>query len=267
MGVQMTESRGMDAEDVPLILFPTLTLPGWVTWKRFLDAIGDSRPVLTFQLFANLWAYRGFDVPSGYCFSWETLAVERALREARMRGPLDLVGHSAGGALALDFALGGGGRVRSLTLIEPATPWVLRSAGAFDRFEGFLRERIRACSSEMTEDEYAAFLQDTLNTPGYDPRRSSHWPLLWAYRQNVRFRPYLYAHPDSLTRVRDAEFPVLLISGASSDEFHRAIVEILQSNFPSCRAIELPGGHAPHYWDGMPAFLDELERFHSEVGP
>jgi hypothetical protein len=26
MGVQMTESRGMDAEDVPLILFPTLTL-------------------------------------------------------------------------------------------------------------------------------------------------------------------------------------------------------------------------------------------------
>lgn len=121
---------------------------------------------------------------------------------------------------------------------------------------------MRADTADMTEEAYAGFLEATLNMPGYDPKNSPRWPLLWAYRGNVRFRPYLYAHSDTLARVRSAGFPVLLVGGRDSDELHRMILDILGGHFRDCRTIELPGGHAPHYWEGMPAFLDALAGFH-----
>lgn len=251
---------------VPLVLFPTLTLPGWITWKRLIEILGFQRPVLTFQLLSNRMAFMGCEPPVGYSLRWETRALGNALRNAGVVGPMDLVGHSAGGTLALDFALEDVERVSSLTLIEPSAPWVLREAGVFERFRDQVGERIEACAADMTEVDYAAFLQGTLNTPGYDPLNSTRWPLLWAYRGNVRFRPSLYSHCDDLERVRSAEFPVLLVTGRESDELHRATIEVLASAFRDSRTIELPGGHAPHYWEGLPTFVNALERFHRECG-
>jgi len=255
----------MEREGTPVVLFPAMTLPGWMTWKRSIDVLRERRPVITFQLLANRLAFEGRGVPSGYCVRRETRAIERALEAAKIRGRFDVVGHSAGGTLALDFALENPDQVRSLTLTEPAAPWVLKDAGALNgRFGEFLRERIAACSGDLTEDAYAAFLQTTMHTPGYDPKESSHWPLLWVYWENVRFRPFLYMHSDSLRRVQSARFPVLLVLGTESDDFHREIIRVLRCNFRNCRSVELPGGHAPHYREGMARFLREMDTFHRE---
>ena len=60
-------------------------------------------------------------LPPGY-----TLEAELAALEAASRGPVNLVGYSVGGSVALAFASRHPERVRTLTLIEPAwigPPW------------------------------------------------------------------------------------------------------------------------------------------------
>lgn len=113
--------------------------------------------VLTFQLLANRWGFMRREPPADYSVRLETRAIQRALREAEIPGPMDLVGHSAGGTLALDFALEHAERVRSLTLIEPAALWVLRDAGVFGRFEARVRRRIEDCSACRRASETADF--------------------------------------------------------------------------------------------------------------
>jgi pimeloyl-ACP methyl ester carboxylesterase len=250
-------------QGLPMLLFPAMTLPGWMTWKRFIKAIRGRRPVITFQLIANRLALAGGRVPRGYCVSRETRAIVHALEAARIKGPFHIVGHSAGGTFALDFALENENQVRSVTLIEPALAWVLKAEGRLKgELKAFLNNRMAAYSKELTEEEYASLLQKMMNREGYDPRKSLHWPLLYAYRHNVKFRPFLYTHSDSLRRVQSARFPVMLVGGTESDPFHREVIRVLQSNLHNCRTVMLPGGHAPHYWEGMETFLRHLNRFH-----
>ena len=67
-------------------------------------------------------------MPRGYDLTTESAAIVRALDRQGIEG-IDLVGWSYGGAIALDVALDDPGRVRTLTLIEPAAFWILRGAG------------------------------------------------------------------------------------------------------------------------------------------
>lgn len=248
-----------------ILLFPAMTLPGWMTWRRAIEVLKDDALVVTFQLISNRLALEGGDLPKAYSLKTETHAIERALKRTDVPRPLNVVGHSAGGAIALDFALDAKRAVRSLTLIEPSLAWVLEGTGAMDpELSEFLEERIALYSRNLTADEYASFLERALDVPGYDPKRSSSWGLLRAYRHNMRFRSALYTHRDRLERLRSVRFPVLLVRGERSGRFHREVIRALEANLPNVRSIELPGGHAPHFGDGMPRFLNELSRFHRE---
>lgn len=117
---------GVHREDQspPVLFFPTPTLPGWITWKPFIDVLGKSRSVLTFELEATRLGFLGHTVPENYSLRRETQLLADSLAKSPVEGPLDLVGHSAGAQLALDFALDHADRVRSLILIEPACGWV-----------------------------------------------------------------------------------------------------------------------------------------------
>jgi pimeloyl-ACP methyl ester carboxylesterase len=82
---------------------------------------------------------------------------------------------------------------------------------------------------------------------------------------NMKYRPALYAHADTLDRVKRAGFPVLLIYGLDSEPFHHRIIRILEATFPDVTVVGLPGGHGPHLGDGFDPFLQQLVRFQRRV--
>ena len=247
------------AEGTAVLLFPALSLPGWITWRRSIEALQYLRPLLTFQLLANRWAIEKPELEEGYSVKTETAAVNAALRIAELDGALDVIGHSAGGTLALDFALTYPKQIHSLTLIEPGAAWVLRPYN--DQIKAVIEERMAAYSGTITPERYASFLRRTLG-PGYEPHESQFWPWLCLYRNNMRYRPALYEHVDDPLRLEAARFPVLLIRGQLSDYYHREIIRVLQTRLPNARTVELPGGHSPHQGQGHSLFIELLREFH-----
>jgi pimeloyl-ACP methyl ester carboxylesterase len=256
-----------EAAGVPLVLFPTLSLPGWTTWKRFTDALKPQRPIVNLQLVGNRLAIDDGDA-TGYSVRSESDASMRALCRAGLVGPFDIVGHSAGGTIALDFALNWPEVVRTLVLIEPGAAWVLRGAGRMHgAIRAFVRDRLGAYATTMTSRRYGNFLKRSYGDPGYDPWKSPFWPLLCAYRNNMKFRAALYTHADDMQRLRCLKCPVLLVRGTESDVFHHAVIDILAEHLCNARIVDLPGGHVPHFGRGMKPFLDVVAAFQGSVDP
>jgi len=267
--VRQVRVRAVDSRDgVPLLLFPTMSLPGWLTWKNLIDVVKVGRPVVTFQLLANRRAFERRNVPQGYQIPVETRAIHRGLSLAGLDGPFDIVGHSAGATIALDFALTYRQRVKSLTLIEPGAAWVL---AATDRLHGealaYVHEQMASQQKAITPSIYAEYIHRLGVLPqGMHPTEVRRWPLYCAYMDTLRFRRALYVHADSLTRLRSAGFPVLLMSGTDSPVFYREVASTLASQLPNVRLLVMPGGHAPHEREGALPFLGHLNRFHSSAG-
>src|SRR4029077_13043275 len=63
--------------------------------------------------------------PDGYWLKLESAAMTRALDDLQLSGALDIVGHSFGALVALDFALDHPDRVRTLVLAEPPAFWAV----------------------------------------------------------------------------------------------------------------------------------------------
>lgn len=250
------------ADGEPFLLFPTLSLPGWLTWRRHTDALAPFSPVVNFQFVGNRLAFEGGDVTDGYGVEAENDALQRSLDRAGISGPFHVVGHSAGGTAALSFALDRPHLVHSLTLIEPGPAWVLKSSGQFDaEMRAFVRRRTVAASRVMTKRRYAAFLKATYMDPAYNPWKSPAWSLLCAYMQNVKFRVSFYAQTGDLARLDAATFPVLLVRGTQSDSFHHRIVCVLKQRIPHAEVVDMPGGHVPHFGQGVQRFVDRLLLF------
>ena len=107
-------------------------------WARLAEELAARHLVITPDISGYGNNAGAFDLPT--TLSQEVDLLEDRLREAV--GPIHLVGHSYGGALAFKIATDSplAGRVRSLTLIEPVLPTILRENGA-DRplYEHFVR--------------------------------------------------------------------------------------------------------------------------------
>lgn len=255
------------ASGMPVLLFPTMSLPGWVTWKRTIAGLQATRPVISYQLLANRWAFQQRQVPTGYTLKAENRALLTALDRAGWQEPFDLVGHSAGGLLALDYALDHPTRVRSLTLIEPGLTWLVAATGGIDaELRRHLDWRTASYTGRMTAARYAAFLRATYLEKGYEPTASPRWPMLRAYMHNMRFRQSLLQHTDDPDRLRRLHCPVLVIQGRDTDPLHRAVTVALRRLLPAIEVVEMPGGHVPHYGSGAEPFLAILNRFHAGAG-
>jgi pimeloyl-ACP methyl ester carboxylesterase len=230
----------------PLVMLGGGT-PGAAEFAPHARILADAFRVVRLQTLNVDRSERHQPLPAGYSLKLESAAMARALDELGLTGPLDIVGHSFGALVALDFALDHPDRVRTLVLAEPPAFW------AAPREELMATRDMRAMfelSRELdpvrdpTDDQLVRF-RCVLGTCGMtppaanDPARDD-W---MARRAALRGLSAVANHSDSTARLRAFRRPVLIVTGTTTVSFHRRINDILAATLPRAERAELPGGH------------------------
>lgn len=216
-------------------------------WTRLIEALGDHYAAIAPDL-------SGYGDPRRPLDPLTSLAEEVELlsnRLNRLAGPIHLVGHSYGGAVAFKVATDSSfsRRVRSLTLIEPVLPTLLKD----DAKDRRLHDRFADLAQETYGDLWnghfmEAFDKFCLFWNGSAPQQ--------AISPAARLR--MIAHVDKLAfdfaavlaeedvapaaaRIR---VPTLLVSGGLSPYLTQRIAAKLASLIPGAEARHLPeAGH------------------------
>ena len=210
-------------------------------WRSLTEILNGHRRVLA----PDLRGYGESDARPGEPDLVDEAAIVGALA-ARAGGPIDLVGHSYGGAVALRFALEQPELVRSLTLIEPVAFHLLRQDWAG---RDWLLAEVQAIASAVARDRNGAGMRrfvDYWNGSGTwaglpDDKRSGLARLAATVAENFAAA---VAEAIPLETYRHIQVPALLFRGANSPAPARRIVGLLGSTLPNARIRTVPGaGH------------------------
>ena len=183
-----------------------------------------------------------------------TLSDEVALLDeqlAQVTGPIHLVGHSYGGAVAFKMATTDryAGRIRSLTLIEPVLPTLLRDNAADRRLHDVFAEMGRRVSVELWNGMYMEALDRVLtfwNGSGPAETLSGEARLrMIEHIEKVMFDFTAILSEDNIAVAAAAlRVPTLLVSGGLSPYMTQRVVARLASLIPGAETRHLPtAGH------------------------
>jgi pimeloyl-ACP methyl ester carboxylesterase len=216
-------------------------------WAPLGEALGSAH-----RLFApDIWGYGGnrgpVELPT--TLTREAELVCRDLAEAS--GPLHLVGHSYGGAIAFKLATDSGiaGRVRSLTLIEPVLPTLLYDNAADRRLHDRFASLSQAVYADLCKGELAAavdrFTTFWNGSASVEPLSTKARLRLMAQAERLLFD---FNAVLTETNVVDAaariQVPTLVISGGLSPYLTQRIAYRLASIIPRATARHFPAaGH------------------------
>jgi pimeloyl-ACP methyl ester carboxylesterase/quercetin dioxygenase-like cupin family protein len=241
-------------------------LTGALSWEPHQARLARSRRVARVQPLSVQYGLENRPLPDGYSVEMESAALGAAIDDLGS-AVADVVAWSYGAAIALEWALDHPERVRTLALIEPPALWVLGATGLEDetsrRASAELRALYATMTNDVTEDQLAAFaLQAGLCPPGTSPRDLPAWPVWVRHRRSLRTGGALWAHTNTVERLRAFDRPVLIVKGTGSAPFLHRITDGLASALPRGEILELPGGHAPQIV-AMDNFLSRLAAFHA----
>ncbi|HEY2336508.1 MAG TPA: alpha/beta hydrolase [Burkholderiales bacterium] len=238
-------------------------------WRALAERLARSYRVLAPDFYgcgaSDRWREGAF------CLANEAEIVYALLRRAGSRA--HLIGHSYGGAVALQAALRRGAAVRSLTLIEPVAFHVLREANGvdaalYDEVSAVGRRIIRAHADGLRETGMEAFV-DFWNGAGA-------WAAIPAEKRGplcARLDKLVLdyeAVSEEATRLHDfwpLFMPALILQGSASPLAVRRICSQLSRVLPEVRheVIEgaghmLPLTHAAVVNERIVAHLDKVRR-------
>lgn len=169
---------------------------------------------------------------------------------ATLETPVHLVGHSYGGAVALQVALSAPHRLLSLGLIEPVAFYLLRGGTPEDlalfRDVNAVAQRV---SSAVTSGDYVGGMTrfvDFWNGPGaWDSLPPAKQREFCAALGTVTLN-FWTTMTESTRRqaLCDLHLPTLIVEGERSQPATRRICELLRSTIPATRTAIIPGaGH------------------------
>lgn len=188
-----------------------------------------------------------------------------AFVEAQGQGTMHVLGHSRGGAVALQLALAHPRAVRSLILADPGGLEALlppsAEGEAMARQSGAMFARLRESLARGDDTAALARFVDDLNGPGAWDRRTP------AQRQamldNVRTGPACAQRP-SFTREQIASLavPILPVTGAHSPPRYRRMLDAMREINAGVRPVVVIEGaaHAMHR-ENAPAFDAAVRAF------
>ena len=253
----------ISGEGTPLVIVGG-GLTGVLSWTTHAERLSPRHHVALAQPLGVQLGLENAPLPANYSVRMESRALAAGLDQAGWTEPVDLVGWSYGGLIALDFALERPERIRSLVLMEPDAAWSLPDYGRSDPEVRKVEEDALRWADGVTEDELTAMMSEMLG-PGQSPREHPRWPVWNAHRNALRASTAIFRHHDDPARLRRFSKPVLLVKGKGTLRYNAVIVDTLARAFPIVRVVELPGGHMAPIVAGD-RFLEEMEAFQRAPG-
>ena len=216
-------------------------------WSRLAAELGASHQIVT----PDLSGYG--DDPGSHCLP-TTLAQEVEFISGRLAeadGPIHLVGHSYGGAVAFRIATASpfATRVRSLTLIEPVLPTLLRD----DLQDRRLYSRFICVANEVSLDIWKGSVMEAIdkftefwNGSGTPEPLSAATRLRMIERADKLAFDFTaaFAEDNVAAAAADLRIPTLVMSGGLSPYLTQRITARLASLIDGVTSRHLPGaGH------------------------
>lgn len=241
----------------PIVLVPGI-LTGWASWAAHAERLAANHLVVRVQVRNVELAEAGVPIPGTYGIQTEVDGLEATLEHVGL-DRVDIAGWSLGGGVALAFAIQHPQRVKSLILVEPAAPWVLKELGYADASFRAQELAERAMSGKhVTIDDLKSFLIVAgLGGPDSDFESHPRWPLMVRNRQALSVVGSVWEYTDSLDRLRGLDVPVLVVRGTEGTATDRAICDAIAATAPNASLLELPGDHSCH--------IQEIDRFLAAV--
>ena len=216
-------------------------------WKALADELGPSRPFFAPDISGYGSNACALDLP--LTLAEEVRALSGTLNDAE--GPIHLVGHSYGGAIAFRIATASpfAHRVRSLTLIEPVLPTLLCGSDADRR----LYQRFAQVAREVSEDLWNGSVLEAIdrfiefwNGSGpQDPVPASARLRMIERADKLAFDfKAVFAEENVATAAASLSVPTLLFSGGLSPYLTQRIVQRLGAIVDGAEIQHLPSaGH------------------------
>lgn len=262
----MTSVREWGDGSVPLLLLHGYMGSG-LDWIDVAPALARSRKVVAYDHRGHGDSGHAAD-PSSYTF--DQLAADLAtFIAARAMAPVDLLGHSMGGVVALMHTLRHPQTVRSLVLMDTAAapagnlPMdVLSPLIAMGREQGMQAVAQVVAEFAVSAQQGNGVAEDVIRERAVAKFSSLDVEALAAFANELGSYPSMV---DELERI---SCPVTVIVGENDDGL-RSAAEVMAARIPAARLVVIPGaGHSPQEdrpdeW--VAAVVEHLDRVEQEV--